>query len=113
MSFEAVLGISRQQFSGFPPVPREAVRWSVQRNHGLTMLEVMIAVMVLGLGLTAVAGLFPIAGTIQRRTYDDMVTSQMGDSVQSTVQGRGFSEVDLLSLYPNPPALITLPRRSL
>ena len=72
------------------------------RNTGLTLLEVMVAVLVLGLGLTAVAGLFPIAGTIQRRTYDDMAASQMGDSVTSMLRSRGFSSVDLTTV-PNTP----------
>jgi hypothetical protein len=78
----------------------------VNRNTGLTLLEVMISVLVLGLGLTAVAGLFPIAGAVQRATYDDMVSLQMGDTVEAMVRSRGFSIVDLVDPF-NPLGLLT------
>ena len=75
------------------------------RNAGLTLLEVMIAVLILGIGLVGVAGLFPVAGAVQRRTYDDVVARQVSDSVQDLVERRGFNAVDLVDPL-NPMALL-------
>lgn len=68
------------------------------RQVGLTMLETLIAVLILGVGLVAVASLFPVAGSIQRRTYDDMVARQAGDSVRDLVHARGFNAADLIDV---------------
>src|SRR5688572_11021121 len=77
------------------------------RQRGLTLLEVMIAMMMLASGLVAIASLFPVAGTIQRRTYDDVVVNQVSDSVDDIVTTRGFNWVDLL--VDDPPD-VTNPR---
>jgi len=68
------------------------------RQLGLTLLETLIAVLFLGVGLISIASLFPVAGTIQRRTYDDVVARQVSDSVNDLVHARGFHVADLIDL---------------
>ena len=70
------------------------------RRHGLTLLEVMISVLMLGTGLVAIASLFPVAGTIQRSTYDDVVLQQVSDSVSDAIDSRGFDPIDLVAGDP-------------
>ena len=69
-------------------------------RKGMTLVEVMIALLILGSGLSAIASLFPIAGTLQRRTYDSVVVRQVSDSVTDLVDARGFNAPDLITTEP-------------
>lgn len=64
-------------------------------RRGFSLTELMFSILILGLGLIAVAGLFPVAGTMQKATYDDMVALQFADTARSAIETRGFSQVDL------------------
>lgn len=59
------------------------------------MLEVLFALMILGVGLIAVASIFPVATVLQRQTIDDIYSQQAGESIKASVRARGFSEAQL------------------
>jgi type II secretory pathway pseudopilin PulG len=61
-----------------------------------SLVEVMFSILIMGVGLVAVASLFPIAGSIQRATFDDVTAVQVAKNAQSAIKARGFSEADLL-----------------
>lgn len=61
----------------------------------------MFSILILGTGLVAVASLFPVAGTIQRNTYDDVLAQQIGESATAMLRARGFSPLDFISLIPD------------
>jgi hypothetical protein len=77
-----------------------------RRRPGLTMIETMIATLMLGVGLVAIASLFPVAGSIQRKTYDAVVVRQVSDSVSGLVEARGFSALDMVDVL-NPLDLLS------
>lgn len=88
------------------------IRLDVSRGRGFTLLEVMFAIMILGVGLIAVAAIFPVSGTMQKATFDEVVGQQMTDSIQAMLNERGLvKESDLVgvaggTVQPVPAALI-------
>ncbi len=76
-------------------------------KRGFTMLEVMFAIMILGVGLIAVASLFPFAGKIQKDTFEEMEVAQVEENVKALVFARGFHVDDadairIASRFPFP-----------
>jgi prepilin-type N-terminal cleavage/methylation domain-containing protein len=72
--------------------PRRAAAAS---SRGFTLLEVMFSILILGIGLVAVAGLFPIAGALQRDTIDQAVGQSLAISVNAFLRGKGVSGTTL------------------
>lgn len=62
------------------------------RARGFTLLEVMFAIMILGIGLIAVASLFPVAGTMQRAAFEDAMTMQVSTSLEVELRSRAMSK---------------------
>ena len=67
-----------------------------------SLVEVMFSILILGVGLVAVASLFPIAGTIQRATVEDVTAMQVARNAESAVAARGISGPLGLDLMPDP-----------
>ncbi|QNN23931.1 type II secretion system protein [Planctomycetales bacterium ZRK34] len=64
--------------------------------RGFTLLEIMFAIMILGVGLIAVAAIFPVSGAMQKSAFDDVVGQQLVDNIQALVDARGLAnEADL------------------
>jgi prepilin-type N-terminal cleavage/methylation domain-containing protein len=63
------------------------------RRRGFTLLEVMFAVMILGVGLIAVASIIPVAGAMQKRTIEEIEAQQVGRSARAYLQARGIDRV--------------------
>jgi len=59
-----------------------------RRSHGFTLLEVMFAIMIMGIGLIAIASLFPVAGNMQRSAYEDAMGMQVSTSVEVMLRSR-------------------------
>lgn len=71
------------------------------RGHSLrahSLVELMFSILILGVGLTGVASLFPVAGKLQQNTYEDALLLEVKANVRSLILGRGFSQVDLANL---------------
>lgn len=66
-----------------------------RRPAGFSMLEVLFALMILGVGLIAVASILPVAGILQRETVDEVHSQQVAESIKSQVEARGFSRAQL------------------
>jgi prepilin-type N-terminal cleavage/methylation domain-containing protein len=88
-------------------------------NRGVSLIEVMFSIIILGLGLTSVASLFPTAATIQRQTYDDVLSGQVTHNVRAAIGARGFAASDLIlptvlgkisdKVQPMPPTVLQQP----
>jgi prepilin-type N-terminal cleavage/methylation domain-containing protein len=61
---------------------------------GFTLLEIMFAIMILGVGLVAVASLFPVTSRMQKNTFDDMIGMQMVSNVKAALLARGIAVSD-------------------
>lgn len=56
--------------------------------RGLTLAEVLISVVIFGIGLTMVAGIFPAALKLNRRSTDDVIGTLIGQNALSVAQVR-------------------------
>ena len=72
------------------------MRPSSCRRVGFNLVEVMFSILILGVGLVAVASLFPVAGTLQRRSYEEVLVYHAAGNVNSQMQSRGFWVLDLV-----------------
>lgn len=79
--------------------PRPAARTRRSASRAFTLLEIMFAIMILGIGLVAVAALFPVTTRLQKSTFDDMIGMQIVSNVEALLNARGLKANDL------PPAL--------
>jgi prepilin-type N-terminal cleavage/methylation domain-containing protein len=66
-----------------------------RRRRGFTLTEVMIAMGVFILGMSAVAAIFPAGILLQQRTQDRVLSRHVADSAQSTILGSGVQGEDL------------------
>ncbi len=62
----------------------------IQSSPGFTLLEVMFSILILGTGLIAIASLFPVAGSIQRDTMDQVMAQSVTKSAEATLLTKGF-----------------------
>lgn len=89
----------------------------VMTRRATSLLEVMFSILILGIGLTGVAGLFPTAAAIQKNTFDDTLGKQVAENVQASIRARGFSKKDMKGLTRLPKRLTQpvqpIPRRVL
>ncbi|MEX2671088.1 MAG: prepilin-type N-terminal cleavage/methylation domain-containing protein [Phycisphaeraceae bacterium] len=76
-------------------IPTRHIDASHRTNRAFSMLEVLFSLMILGVGLLAVASIFPVATVLQRETVDDIYAQQATESVTAMVLGRGFSREQL------------------
>jgi len=60
----------------------------IRRRRGFTLLEVMFAIMILGIGMIAVASLFPVAGSMQQAAFDDAMALQISTSAEAMLKSR-------------------------
>jgi len=63
-----------------------------RRAIGFTMLEVMFAIMILGIGLIAISSIFPVAGQMQKSTFDEVMGQQIGLNAMNLINERGLFE---------------------
>lgn len=84
--------------------PKQPAAVDVCRPHAcraFTLLEVMFAILLLGVGLVAVAGIFPIAGSIQRDTVDQTLAQSVATSAEAVLMEKGITAADLTLSVPN------------
>lgn len=58
-------------------------------KRGFTLMEVMFSVMILGVGLIAIAGVLPVAGVLHRNTLDESEALAIGKAARATLLARG------------------------
>ena len=58
--------------------------------RGFTLMEVMFSVMILGVGLIAVASVLPVAGVLHRNTIDESESLAIGRTARGTLEARGL-----------------------
>lgn len=58
-------------------------------------MELMFAISILGIGLIAIASIFPVASLIQRETVNTLISQQVTDNVKITLRTRGIRITDL------------------
>jgi type II secretory pathway pseudopilin PulG len=64
-------------------------------RRGSSIVELMFSILILGVGLTGVASLFPTAAAIQRDTFEDVLGSQVAQNVRGAIGTRGFAAADM------------------
>jgi prepilin-type N-terminal cleavage/methylation domain-containing protein len=64
-------------------------------RRAYTLLEIMFAILILGVGMAAVASLFPFAAHIQQSTMFEVENQQTQANIVALVQARGFSRAKL------------------
>lgn len=63
-----------------------SVRNGRRRSRGFNLIEVMIAMAVLGVGFVAIASIFPTAGLMQKRTMDEVYLRSGSRSVEAIMR---------------------------
>lgn len=71
-------------------LPRGSFRGRCVR--AFTLLEIMFAIMILGVGLIAVSAIFPVSGAMQKSAFDEVVGQQLVDNIQALVEARGLAK---------------------
>ncbi|MEM1107128.1 MAG: prepilin-type N-terminal cleavage/methylation domain-containing protein [Planctomycetota bacterium] len=91
-----------------PSPPKTAPRkpWSFRnpgkpRDAGFTLNEVLIAVGILAIGITAVASLLPTAILLQKETVRDTLRVQYIRSAEAVLRGKGLSANELFEFTDN------------
>ena len=81
---------------------------------GFTLLEVMMTVLIFGIGMIAILSVFPVAGKIQRNTMETVTKRQMSRNVQAMLAAARFDRygtnpygnpVDRFQLFPPYPSI--------
>ena len=68
-----------------PPMPRP------RRAAGYTLVEILLALGIFMIGMTAVVSLFPVAALLQRETATDILTAELASSAKALVQAEAFT----------------------
>ncbi len=68
-----------------------------RRRSGYTLLEIMFSILILGVGMAAVASLFPFAAHIQQNTMHELMAQQTKTNIVTLLHGKGFSQADVLN----------------
>jgi len=66
--------------------------------NAFTLLEVMFAIMILGVGLLGIAALLPAAGSLQRESSNDVMGMYVAASAENYLKAVGFDESAISSL---------------
>ena len=67
------------------------------RRRGYTLLEIMFSILILGVGMAAVASLFPFAAHIQQNTMHDLLAQQTKTNIVTLLHGKGIRQADVLN----------------
>ena len=73
-----------------------SIQHTFKQARGFTLMELMFAISILGVGLIAVASIFPVAGIIQRETVYTLMSQQVNDNVRVALSTRGISTSELI-----------------
>lgn len=73
------------QSARHPRLGREATR-----AGGFTLIEVLIAIGIFGIGLVAVASIFPVAILLQKQTVQEVESTHFGRNTKAIVAAKGF-----------------------
>lgn len=76
------------------------------RRSGFTLVEVLMAMLILAIGLVAIASIFPVAGYLQKQANDDVTAMHVSDQVRAMLTA---SPIDLGSLTPTGNHVVALP----
>ncbi|MDX1565774.1 MAG: prepilin-type N-terminal cleavage/methylation domain-containing protein, partial [Phycisphaeraceae bacterium] len=66
-----------------------------RRRRGYTLLEIMFSILILGVGMVAVASMFPVAARLQFNTLNDVRSQQAATNIVTMVQAKGFPTTTL------------------
>ena len=67
------------------------------RKSAFTLVEMLIAVFILGIGLSAVVSVFYAAANLQQRAFDEIVTDQVRSNARAMIMARGFDETTVIN----------------
>ena len=59
---------------------------------GFTLIEVLIAIGIFGIGLVAVASIFPVAILLQKQTVQEVESTHFGSNAKAIVAAKGFED---------------------
>ena len=62
-----------------------------RRAAGYTLVEILLALGIFMIGMTAVVSLFPVAALLQRETASDILTAEAASSAKALVQAETFT----------------------
>jgi prepilin-type N-terminal cleavage/methylation domain-containing protein len=79
-----------------PARPTGAFCWA---RPGFTLTEVMFAIMILGVGLVAIATIFPVASSIQKTTTDEIISLQVAENAKAFMISKGVPFVSLFQSF--------------
>jgi len=75
--------------------PAGAVGFSPAAGGGFSLVELMLALVILGIGMVAVASIFPVAARMQGNTYDDMMAKEMAVEISALLMSRKITAKSL------------------
>lgn len=79
------------------------------RTTGFTLIEILIAAGIFGVGLVAVASIFPTAIQLQKQTIEEIRGAEFAATARALVLQRGFDERAVAVAAPAPPVTPATP----
>ncbi len=77
----------------------------MSRSAAFTLVEVLIAMLILAVGMVAIASVFPVAGYLQKQAADDVLALHVSRQAESVLAAR---KIDVSSLNPTTADIIPL-----
>lgn len=68
------------------------------RRHAFVLIELLMAMFILALGLSAVAAIFPVATYLQKQTFNDLISQQLERNVEATFRAISLDDSWLSSI---------------
>lgn len=75
----------------FQNMSEQQVKRMRRSSGGLTLIEILFALVVLLIGLTTIAAIFPLAAHVQNRAFDEIIADQVSKNAEAMILARGFS----------------------
>ena len=68
-----------------------------RRSRGFTLIELLIAMFILAIGIVSIAGLFPVAGSMQKSTFESVIAKHAYRDARAYIDGIALDETDLIT----------------
>ncbi len=68
---------------------------STPNRRGFSLMEVLLAMAIFGVGFAAIAAVFPVATVMQKQAYEDTLSRQAVPGITAMVQARPYQVTDL------------------